>query len=82
LGNLVSGYIGTIKSIAYRDFKLSNLTKIFELTITESSQLLADVPEIEASENINNSILGFPARTDCRFLRNCADREKCYRLLS
>jgi hypothetical protein len=36
--------------MAYGDFKLSNVSKIFELTITESSQLLADVPEIEASE--------------------------------
>ena len=36
--------------MAYSDFKLSNVSKIFELTITESSQLLADVPEIEASE--------------------------------
>ncbi|MBE9185464.1 hypothetical protein IQ270_12305 [Microcoleus sp. LEGE 07076] len=36
--------------MAYSDFKLSNVSKIFELTIAESSQLLADVPEIEASE--------------------------------
>ncbi|MFM9264357.1 hypothetical protein [Tychonema sp. BBK16] len=36
--------------MAYSDFKLSNVSKIFELTITESSQLLADVPEIEPSE--------------------------------
>jgi hypothetical protein len=36
--------------MAYSDFKLSNVSKIFELTITESSQLLADVPEIAASE--------------------------------
>jgi hypothetical protein len=36
--------------MAYSDFKLSNVSKIFELTITESSQLLADVPEIEASK--------------------------------
>lgn len=36
--------------MAYSDFKLSNVSKIFELTITESSQLLADAPEIEASE--------------------------------
>ena len=36
--------------MAYSDFKLSNVSKIFELTITESSQLFADVPEIEPSE--------------------------------
>lgn len=36
--------------MAYSDFKLSNVSKIFELTITESSLLLADVPEIETSE--------------------------------
>jgi hypothetical protein len=36
--------------MAYSDFKLSNVSKIFELTITESSQLLADIPEIEPSE--------------------------------
>ncbi|WP_333206052.1 MULTISPECIES: hypothetical protein [unclassified Microcoleus] len=36
--------------MAYRDFKLSNISKIFELKITESSQLFADVPEIEPSE--------------------------------
>ena len=36
--------------MAYSDFKLSNVSKIFELTITESSHLLADVPEIEPSE--------------------------------
>jgi len=36
--------------MAYSDFKLSNVSKIFELTITESSQLFADVPEIEPGE--------------------------------
>ena len=36
--------------MAYSDFKLSNVSKIFELTISESSQLFADVPEIEPSE--------------------------------
>ena len=36
--------------MAYSDFKLSNISKIFDLKITESSQLFADVPEIEASE--------------------------------
>lgn len=36
--------------MACSDFKLSNISKIFELTISESSQLLADVPEIQPSE--------------------------------
>jgi hypothetical protein len=36
--------------MVYSDFKLSNVSKIFELKITESSQLFADVPEIEPSE--------------------------------
>ncbi|MFB8794769.1 MAG: hypothetical protein U7126_11235 [Microcoleus sp.] len=42
--------------MAYSDFKLSNVSKIFELTITESSLLLADVPEIEASELLTTLI--------------------------
>lgn len=48
--------IGIIKAMAYSDFKLSNVSKIFELTITESSLLLADVPEIEASELLTTLI--------------------------
>ncbi|MGB7708215.1 MAG: hypothetical protein WBL95_01485 [Microcoleus sp.] len=42
--------------MAYSDFKLSNVSKIFELTITESSLLLADVPEIESSELLTTLI--------------------------
>ncbi len=39
--------------MSYSDFKLSEITKIFNLTIIETSQLFSGVAEIECSEYLN-----------------------------
>jgi len=38
--------------MAYTDFKLSELIKIFGLILTEAVDLFADVEEVECSDNL------------------------------
>jgi hypothetical protein len=42
--------------MAYSDFKLNELVKQFELTISENLDLFADISEIEPSENLRFSL--------------------------